>query len=67
MLIKSSLIIVGVSFPIVNDYSLNKYGITRELVEYKSPTLNQPYDTYTEKQYLELMEKIFIDQVKDAK
>ena len=66
MLSKPVVVVIGLSIPFSTDLSMHDDKFC-DMKVYGSPTLNQPYDTYTENQNRELLEKIFIDQIKDAK
>lgn len=66
MLSKPVVVVIGLSIPFNANLSMHDDKIC-DMKVYVSPTLNQPYDTYTEKQNRELLEKIFIDHIKDAK
>lgn len=68
MIIRGSIIILSLVSPTIDDYYIGngtEPGI--ELQVYKSPTLDQPYDTYRDKQIQEITDRIFIETVNDAK
>lgn len=60
------MLVIGLSIPLDSNLSIPKpVDSTLQLVEYVSPTLHMQQDTYVEKQYKEILEKIFIDRLKE--
>lgn len=69
MIIQSSIIIISLINPITGYDSIKQQRQESGIVlqNYKSPTLDQPYDDYRDKQIEQITERIFIETVKDAK
>lgn len=66
-IIKGCSILISTSIPLEVNLSIKDIGNPQVMKEYISPTLNQPIENLSEKQTKELLEHIFINEIKDAK